>query len=123
VPTLHAGRELGRSETLAATLRELDLRGNRLEVVPAALGHLRALFVFRIMVGRYKLNAVERERVLEERERKRETHSLQAPGLRYKSNAVVIRSLQAPGLRYTLNPVVTQPIACKRPVSTIALIK
>ena len=34
----NVGRELGRSETLATTLRELDLRGNRLERVPAALG-------------------------------------------------------------------------------------
>lgn len=32
------GRELGHSRTLAATLRELDLRGNRLEGVPASLG-------------------------------------------------------------------------------------
>lgn len=32
------GRELGHSQTLAATLRELDLRGNSLEGVPAALG-------------------------------------------------------------------------------------
>lgn len=49
------GRELGRSKTLVTTLRELDIRGNRLERVPAALGRLRSLFVLRVLDGNESL--------------------------------------------------------------------
>jgi Leucine-rich repeat (LRR) protein len=45
------GRELGHSAVTSVSLRELDLRGNRLTRLPASLGRLRSLFVLRVLSG------------------------------------------------------------------------
>ena len=42
------GREMCRSDELAGSLKELDLRGNELRRLPAAVGRLRALFSCRV---------------------------------------------------------------------------